>query len=222
MRRRGSARGKTRPPASASDDRVDSHPRHIRNEQAQSRVLATFGSPLCDRRGGTACCSVLVLIGHHAPRTRRRPSPPRPSAVRAPSLAPPYRPSGGAAAIRCGLAGSAAAVNRRRRSPAAAAVAERQDEYGDEPSNPTCSWRSCNYSKPTRRRKRSCRPAIFRAMFAGLPRRHCTDDSHCGPSQPFRRSIPDSQARRRACRPTASPSPHATGQVGELRRDAGR
>jgi hypothetical protein len=45
VRRRGSARGKTRPPAPAVDDRVDSRPRRIRNEQARSRYSKRSGDP---------------------------------------------------------------------------------------------------------------------------------------------------------------------------------
>jgi hypothetical protein len=45
VRRRGSARGKTRPPAPAFDDRVDSRPRRIRNEQARSRYSKRSGDP---------------------------------------------------------------------------------------------------------------------------------------------------------------------------------
>src|SRR5262245_15127325 len=75
----------------------------------------------------------FAAVADHAPRTRRRTSPPRPATAADRVQRQADRPSGGAAAIRCELARSAVAVNRRRRSAAAAAEAGHED--GDAPES---------------------------------------------------------------------------------------
>ena len=131
--RRGSARGKTGPPASAYGDRVDSHPRRSSANRPDAGIRITRVTPArSTRQLGLRPC---FTAGRRS-RASHAASPEPSSTVGNWNLRPARAPIGrtsGAAAIRCGLARSAAAVNRRRRSPTAAAVAGHRDSDAPEP-----------------------------------------------------------------------------------------